>query len=293
MIINVLQQENMENELEEIRIRVNLPIIMKSSETEIVLKQIITKQQMEDIVQKICENSLYAYQKQIAQGYITIQGGNRVGIVGSGVLKENEILHLNYISGLNFRISRQIKGCSETIIEEILNRKDHSVYNTLIASPPGLGKTTLLKDIILKISNGVDGFQGLTVSVIDERGELAASYKGIAQNDLGIRTDILDNVPKSIGMKMTIRSMAPKVIIADEIGKKEDVETIIDAFRCGIKGIFTAHANQLEDLMKNPVLQQLFQNKVLNKIMILKKRTRNQIEYAIYSSEQLELGENN
>lgn len=269
-------ENDMENNAEEVRIRLNLPVIIRSTLQEKVLKYKATQEDINETLQKICENSLYAYQKQIASGYITIYGGNRVGIVGSGVIKEDHIINLNYISGLNFRISRQVLGCSSSIIEDIINRKTNNIYNTLIISSPGMGKTTLLKDIIKKISDGLTDFKGLTISVIDERGEIAAAYKGIAQNDLGIRTDVLDNVPKAIGMKMAIRSMAPQIVVADEIGSKQDVESIKYAVRCGVKGIFTAHAGSLEELKLNPELKELINEGVFEKIILINSRKRKQ-----------------
>ena len=205
-----------------------------------------------------------------------------MGLVGSGIIEDEKIINLNYISSLNFRISRQIKDCSMPIIYEILDIENNSIFNTLIVSPPGVGKTTLLKDIIEKISDGIKGFKGLRVAVIDERGEIAASYKGSAQNDLGIRTDILDNISKDIGMKMAIRSMAPKVIVADEIGSKEDSEAIRYAIRCGVKGIFTAHGSSIEEIAHNPELNCLIKEQVFDNVILLKRRTGKTIEKAIY-----------
>ena len=117
-----------------------------------------------------------------------------------------------------------------------------------------LSTPLLLRDLIRKLSNGIEdiGFKGVNVGLADERSEIAAMYKGIPQNDVGLRTDILDNVPKAIGMKMAIRSMSPKVIVADEIGNKRDSEAIKYAMCCGVKGIFTAHGASLEELEKNP-----------------------------------------
>ena len=101
-------------------------------------------------------------------------------------------------------------------------------------------------------------FKGITCGVVDERGEIAAMYKGIPQNDIGRRTDILDNIPKDIGMKMLIRSMNPKVIVADEIGSTKDIEAIKYPIRSGVKGVFTAHGNGLKDIMNNPILNEKY-----------------------------------
>lgn len=135
------------------------------------------------------------------------------------------------------------------------------------------GKTTLLRDITRNISNGIlNKLQGLSVVVIDERGEISSSYRGVMQNDLGIRTDVINDIPKSIGMKIAIRSMAPQVLIADEIGSEDDSEAIKYAMCCGVKGVFSAHGNSLEDVMKNPELKGLIQDKIFEKIIIIKSR---------------------
>lgn len=270
--ISQLIEENVNNFelniLEEIRIRNNLPIILKLRQTEKIIDYKISTDEINYIFQKICENSIYSYQNQIASGFITIQGGNRVGIVGTAVIKDNKVINFNYISSLNFRISRQIIGCSNSIMEEIINAEENTIYNTLIISSPGMGKTTLLKDIIRNISNGIEGkLNGMNVAVIDERGEISATYKGIMQNDLGIRTDVINDIPKAIGMNIAIRSMAPKVIIADEIGSKQDADSIKYAMCCGVKGIFTAHGKNIEELTKNPELNDLIKSKVFDKII--------------------------
>ena len=259
--------------LEEIRVRNNLPLILKLGENEKVLEYKITTEDINYIFQKICENSIYTYQNQIANGFITIKGGNRVGIVGTAVIKDGQVTNFNYISSLNFRISRQIIGCSNSIINKIIDKDNNSIYNTLIISPPGIGKTTLLRDIIRSISNGINGIlEGLDITVVDERGEISATYKGIMQNDLGIRTDVINDMPKSIGMKMAIRSMAPKVIVADEIGSRQDIEAIKYAMCCGVKGIFTAHGKNVEEIMKNPELKELMENKIFDKTITIKGR---------------------
>ena len=257
--------------LEEIRVRNNLPLICKIGQADKVLNYKILTEDINYIFQKICENSIYTYQNQIANGYITIQGGNRVGIVGTAVLHEDKVTNFNYISGLNFRISRQILGCSNSIMQKIINKEQNTIYNTLIISMPGMGKTTLLRDIIRNISNGIEGLiDGANIAVIDERGEISATFKGIMQNDLGIRTDVVNDIPKHIGMRLAIRSMSPKVIAADEIGSKEDSEAINYAMCCGVKGIFTAHGESIEDVCKNPELKELINNKIIERVILIK-----------------------
>jgi len=161
----IKEQEKMqeENTLEEIRIRNNKPIILKYSNREKLITQIINTNDMLEILQKVCNNSIYSYQNQICNGYITIKGGHRVGITGNCTMENNKIININYISSLNFRIARQILGCSNKILKYILNMNEKNIYNTLIVSPPGVGKTTLLRDIIRNISNGIEEivFMGL------------------------------------------------------------------------------------------------------------------------------------
>lgn len=255
--------------LEEIRIRIGLPIILKYSDKDSVLEYKITQNDMLEILEKICENSIYSYQNQICSGYITIAGGHRVGLTGSVVMQDTKIVNINNISSLNFRIARQVLGCSNELLKYIINYNENSIYNTLIVSSPGAGKTTILRDMIRQLSNGIGSFSGKTVGVIDERSEISAMYKGIPQNDIGIRTDVLENIPKNIGMKMLIRSMSPQIICADEIGSIEDVEAIKYIVCSGVKGIFTAHGSSLEELKLNPALKQLLDLCSFQRIVIL------------------------
>ena len=161
------------------------------------------------------------------QGYITIRGGHRVGITGTTVVENGEIINIKYITSLNFRIARQVLNCSNRIIGQVVDTKNQTIFNSLIVSPPGKGKTTILRDLIRKLSNGIPeiNFKGKTCGVVDERGEIAAMYRGIPQNDVGIRTDIIDNVSKEKGIKMLIRTMAPEIIACDEIGGIEDIRS--------------------------------------------------------------------
>ena len=269
------------NNLEEIRIRNNRPIFLKVGQTEQQINYITNTNDVLEILQKICDNSIYTYQNQICNGYITIKGGHRIGITGNVVVKDGQVTNISHIYSLNFRIARQIIDCSNKILENVLDIKNNTVFNTIIVSPPGRGKTTILRDLIRKISDGIPeiSFNGINVGVVDERGEIAAMYKGIPQNDIGRRTDILDNIPKDIGMKMLIRSMNPKVIVADEIGNIKDIEAIKYAICSGVKGVFTAHGNGLKDIINNPILNELYITDGIERILSIDENRNIHLEY--------------
>lgn len=277
-IRNLLYNEIKNEELlEEIRIRINKPIILKFNKREQIIKYFVNQEEILRILQSVCENSIYSYQHQIAEGFVTVKGGHRVGISGSCVVENGKVININYINSLNFRVARQIFNISKNALKYILNIKENTIFNTLIVSKPGCGKTTLIKDITRQISDGTDDFKGLKVGVIDERGEIAALYRGIPQNDIGLRTDVIDNVSKNDGMKMLIRSMSPEVIIADEIGNINDIEAINYAVCSGAKGIFTAHGQVLEDLYINKTLNELMNQNIFEVIIFLNTKEKGEI----------------
>ena len=265
------KNESILDELQEIRIRCNRPIILKLRNCEIVIEYNVNQNEILAILERLCNNSIYAYKNQICEGFITVKGGHRVGITGTAVVENRKIINVKYITSLNFRIAREVLGCSLKILDKIVDFKTGSVNNTLIVSPPGKGKTTMLRDVIRNISNGVleFNFRGKTCGVVDERGEIAAMYRGQPQNDIGLRTDVIENVSKAKGMKMLIRSMAPEVIACDEIGSKEDVEAIKEATISGVKGIFTMHGSSLEEIKLNKDINELVENKQIEKIIFL------------------------
>lgn len=262
--------------LQEIRLRVNGPLMVVYNHRETFLLKngqfsneakeavIVTHEQIRETMEYISDYSLYAYEDEIRQGFITIQGGHRVGIAGKIVLEDGKIRNIKYISFINIRLSHQIPGCADRVMPYIKSGKN--VYHTLIISPPRCGKTTILRDIIRQVSTSPDG---INVGVVDERSEIAACYMGVPQNDVGIRTDVLDCCPKAEGMMMLIRSMSPQVIAVDEVGSRQDLEAIEYVINCGCKLIATVHGSSVDDLRSRPVLRRLVQERLFERYVVL------------------------
>lgn len=196
-IINYVQVEEYQN-IEEIRLRNNKRLQLKINSNNRLLSYVVNSKDLVESLELISENSIYSYQNQLCNGYITIKGGHRVGITGNVAYEDNKVININYISSLNFRIAKEIKECSSEVFKIVYNSKENSIYNTLIVGKPGSGKTTLLRDLIRNISDYKESFN---VGVIDERSEISAMYKGSIQNDLGEMTDVLENIPKVIRNK--------------------------------------------------------------------------------------------
>ena len=220
-------------------------------------------------VELMSENSVYAYQDEICGGFITLRGGHRVGITGRVVLSGGLVKNIKDISALNIRLSKEIRGCCGRILRYVICGGD--VCNTLVISPPQCGKTTLLRDFARAISDGTDeiGFKGVKTGIVDERSEIAACYKGVPQNNVGVRTDVLDGCPKSIGMPMMVRSMSPRVIITDEIGNEGDRDAVKNVLNAGVKIITSAHGYNISELRSRREVISLIEERVFDRYIVL------------------------
>ena len=259
--------------LYEIRLRAGRPVFLIYAGGERFLRikgqepYLVTRQDLKETLEYVSGYSLYAYEDEIRQGYISVQGGHRIGVTGKVILNGDRIRGMKYISCINVRLSHQIPGCADAVMPYIQS-KNH-IAHTLIVSPPRCGKTTLLRDVIRQLSNGRKNISGVTVGVVDERSELAGSWQGIPQNDLGMRTDILDACPKAEGMQMLVRSMSPDVVAVDELGKEEDFRAVESVIHCGCRLIATAHGNSVEDILNQPFFQKLKKMEVFERYIVL------------------------
>lgn len=268
--------------IEEIRLRNGKPLTISYEGKDYFIRSdgkicidinegfIVTEKHIHSTFQLISNYSVYAYQEEIKNGYITIKGGHRVGIGGKVVYGSKGIETIKNISSLNIRVAREKKNISDHITPYLIG-SSRKFYNTLIISSPQCGKTTLLRDIIRNLSDGYGmvNNEGFKISIVDERSEIAGMYRGIPQNDIGLRTDVLDGCLKSDGIMMAIRSMSPDIIAVDEIGGKKDVEAIHEALRAGIKLIATIHGYSIEELKEKASMEELFKEKIFERFIIL------------------------
>lgn len=286
-IRRLLLQADLDYEkLYEIRLRAGRPMFLIYDGGECFLRTrgrepyLVTREDLKETLEYVSGYSLYAYEDELRQGYMSVQGGHRVGVTGKVILDGDRIRGMKYISCINLRLAHEIQGCADPVMEHI--RKENWTAHTLLISPPRCGKTTLLRDMIRQLSNGSGRIPGVTVGVVDERSELAGCYQGIPQNDLGIRTDVLDGCPKAHGMQMLIRSMSPSVVAVDELGREEDFKAVESVIYSGCKLIATAHGASLEEIFSTPFFGRLRKMKVFERYILLGKEQRAGIIRGIY-----------
>lgn len=274
--IGKISSENIRR-INEIRFRVNKPVSISSFGKNYYVTEkgglttcktlgiISSKNDINESFRAICDYSIHSYKSEISEGFITLEGGNRVGMCGTAVLNGQCIETLKYINGLNFRIAGQVIGCSEKICNRLY---DKNIVSLLIIGPPLSGKTTVLKDICRILG------EKYKISIIDERSEISAVYHGESQNDIGTLTDIFDGYPKGEGITTAVRVMSPEIIICDEIGGKKDCDAILDSINSGVKFIASVHGSTIEEILKRNNIAKLISNGIFQYGVLLGSGSR-------------------
>lgn len=257
------------SDITEIRMRVNkkLVIVIKNKKYFLYNSQkeyvIVTKFMLENFIKRACENSMYAYNKNICDGYLSLAGGIRVGICGEVVAENEKVITIKNFQAINIRIPHIIKNCSLIAYDYLV---DSDVKNTLIISSPGSGKTTFLRDFIFQISNSN---LAKNILIADERNEICSMDNGENNLDVGEFCDIYTNCSKKFAFTKGIRSMRPDVIITDEIDLENDLSIILEAINCGVNVVATIHAKDIEQLKKKTNFDYILKYQFFSRFVIL------------------------
>lgn len=233
---------------------------------------LLDRGELEGVFRRLCDFSLYAHEEEIAQGFLTLRGGHRAGLAGRAVLTDGKITGLRDISSINLRIAREVPNAAEKLLPLFASVP----VSLLLAGPPLSGKTTILRDLLRQLSWETPG-----ISLIDERGEIAAAKDGIPQTDVGERCDVLTGYPKAQGIQIALRCMAPGLIVCDEIGRAADVDAILEGANSGVKFLASIHAASMEELERKASFQALREARVFDYIVLLGGTGRDRVRQII------------
>ncbi|SEQ20166.1 stage III sporulation protein AA [Virgibacillus subterraneus] len=271
--------------MQEIRFRLNQPVeLIFDDHTEWIESIKPDRNESIFVLNQLSEFSLYRMEDELREGYVTIEGGHRVGLSGKVNTLNGAVKAIQYIAFFNIRIAKQKVGAALSLIPYLYT--DSNYQNTLFIGAPQTGKTTLIRDVARLIGTGWSTVSAQKVGIIDERSEIGGSKKGIPQHDLGLRTDVMDACPKAEGMMMMIRSMSPEVLIVDEIGSANDVQALMEAINAGVTVICTIHGKSIEELKKRPSLKPLFEYDVFQRIVLLDRQRKPGYIHRIYNQKE-------
>lgn len=256
--------------VEELRLRIDRPVFLvgPDGETELAETRVL-KNDLDQVLDKATDFSRYASVETIRRGYVTAAGGFRIGICGTALPSGEENEGMRDVSSLAIRIPRVREGVAEAVLPEVV--ENGRLASVLILSPPGGGKTTLLRDLVRVVSQGGTLCRPCRVALVDERGELAAVHRGRPQLEVGCRTDVLDGCPKRLAVPMLLRAMSPQVIALDEIALEADVDAVCAAAGCGAALVATVHAGSVEDLQARPVGRKLLECGVFQRAVLIER----------------------
>ncbi|GIN55753.1 stage III sporulation protein AA [Lederbergia ruris] len=258
------------DEIEEIRLRIGRQVEIAAKGKPHFLSYIFTKEDAEQFIAKLANHSFYTLDEELKKGYVTIDGGHRIGLAGKVILENSHVKAIRHLASFNIRIAREKIGIAEKYLPFLYQE---NWKNTMIIGAPQTGKTTLLRDIARMISTGSSHLKiaSAKVGIVDERSEIAGCVHGIPQLQFGQRVDVLDACPKAEGMMMLIRAMSPNVLVVDEIGREEDRLAIMEAVNAGIALMMTTHGNSFEEVRKRPLLQEIIDSQVFERFIELSR----------------------
>lgn len=293
-IVKLLEPIDDRYQIKEVRLRSDKPILVDTDMGEffvcasggtfdITKGESVFQNEIKRIMDYVSRFSIYAFAEELKRGYITMTGGNRIGLCGRVVIEDDKIISLRNIASINIRIANAMEGCADSFMDFLY--KQEKICNTLIISAPGCGKTTLLRDILRNLSDGFHTHPGVNVGICDERNEIAACSNGIPQNNVGVRTDVLDSCPKASGMLMLLRSMNPTVIGIDEIGDEKDVDAIRYVMNCGCTIVGTVHGENIEEVMNKKQFKESGLIQEFERFIVLKMDKTPGLIEGIYDSE--------
>lgn len=270
---------DVKGQTQEIRLRINRPVTISCPNGIYFVKEnggigclagrdsvIAEKPDLEESFRILCGNSIYSHETEIRSGYITLRGGHRAGISGTAVFQNRTVSGMKDISSINIRVAREVPGCADKLLDRL---RDSLSGGLLLAGPPSSGKTTLLRDIARQLSSGTKG-NIRKVAIVDERGEIAGTFHGVPQNNIGLCCDVLDGYPKAEGILMAVRSLSPQYIICDELGSEEETRAVEQSLNAGVSIIASIHAGSVKELCRRRQAAALLQTGAFTSAVLLR-----------------------